>query len=274
MRIREDIKSAYDYIDERTKYNPTIGIILGTGLGSLANEIEDAEYYKYSDIPGFLPPKVDGHEGTLIIGKFKGKEVVVMKGRNHYYEGHSMQEITLPVRVMKLLGVKMLIVTNCGGQANENIEAGDLVVIKNHINLSGANPLRGENLEEFGERFPDLAYPYDEKIRKEVLEIASEINVSLKEGVYAMFPGPSYETAVETLMAKTLGADIVGMSTVPEVIVANHCGMKVLAFSGIPCLAAAYSSAEITHEDVLEKCNSIAEKCTKIVNKFIENIKV
>ncbi|MGL4656436.1 MAG: purine-nucleoside phosphorylase [Sarcina sp.] len=274
MAIREDIRNAYEYIKERTKYSPKIGIILGTGLGSLGDEIENAEYYSYKDIPGFISPKVDGHEGTLIIGTLNGKEVIAMKGRNHYYEGYSMQEITLPVRVMKLLGVEILTVTNCGGQAKEHIEAGDLVVIKNHINLSGANPLRGENLEEFGERFPDLAYPYDETLRNEILDIAQELNVPLKEGVYAMFPGPSYETAVETVMAANLGADVVGMSTVPEVIIANHCRMKVLAFSGIPCLAAAYSNAEITHEEVMEKCEIITDKCTKIVKEFIKRVEI
>ncbi|WP_300348506.1 purine-nucleoside phosphorylase [Clostridium sp.] len=270
MNLSKEIKEAYEYIKSRSKYSPKIGLVLGTGLGNLANEIEEAEYYKYMDIPNFPVPTIDGHEGTLIIGKLHGKEVVAMKGRCHYYEGHSMQKITIPIRVMKLLGVETIIVTNCSGQAKESIEAGDLILIKNHINLAGDNPLRGENLSEFGDRFPDLAYPYDKNLREDIKNIAKGLEINLKEGVYAMFPGPSYETAVETLMAASLGADVVGMSTVPEVIVANHCGMKVVGFSGVPCLAAAYSEAEITHEEVMKNFESIAEKCTSIVMEFLK----
>lgn len=270
MSLSEEIKQAYEYIKSKSKYCPKIGIILGTGLGDIANEIEDAEYYKYDDIPNFIVPTIEGHEGALIIGKLHGKEVVAMKGRCHYYEGHSMKKITLPVRVMKLLGVETLIVTNCSGQAKEAIEAGDLIVIKNHLNFTGDNPLIGENLKEFGDRFPDLAYPYDKVLREKAKSIAEKLNIDLKEGIYGMFSGPSYETAAETVMAATLGADVVGMSTVPEVIVANHCGIKVLGLSGVPCLAAAYSDKEITHEDVLENIKIITEKCTVIVNEFIK----
>ncbi|SHJ09476.1 methylthioadenosine phosphorylase [Clostridium cavendishii DSM 21758] len=270
MNLVKEIDEAYKYIKSKSKYNPKIGIVLGSGLGDLANEIKEAEYYKYMDIPNFTVPTIDGHEGTLIIGKLYGKEVVAMKGRCHYYEGHSMQRLTLPIRVMKLLGVETLIVTNCAGQAKESIEAGDLVVIKNHLNFTGENPLRGENLAEFGDRFPDLAYPYDKELREKAKNIAKKLNINLKEGIYAMFPGPSYETASETLMAAALGADVVGMSTVPEVIVANHSGIKVLGFSGVPCLAAAYSDAEISHQEVLENFKGIAEKCTAIVSEFLK----
>ena len=270
MNLSKEIKEAYEYIKFKSKYSPKIGLVLGTGLGDLANEIEDAEYYRYMDIPNFPIPTIDGHEGTLIIGKLYGKEVIVMKGRCHYYEGYSMQKITLPIRVMKLFGIEILIVTNCSGQAKESIEAGDLILIRNHINLTGDNPLIGENLLEFGDRFPDLAYPYDEGLREKVKNIAKDLKINLKEGVYAMFSGPSYETESETIMAKYLGADIVGMSTVPEVIVANHCGIKVLCFSGVPCLAAAYSKSEITHEQVMSNFKSIAEKCTILIKEFLK----
>ena len=272
MKLSDKINESYKYIKSKTKYSPKIGLILGTGLGDLANEIKDAEYYKYIDVPHFPVPTIDGHEGTLIIGKLYGKEVIAMKGRSHYYEGHSMQKITLPIRVMKLLGVKTLIITNCSGQAKKSIEAGDLVVIKNHINLTGENPLRGENLSEFGERFPDLAYPYDKNLREDIKKIAKNLNINLKEGVYAMFPGPSYETATETLMAASLGADIVGMSTVPEVIVANHCGIKVLGLSGVPCLAAAYSESEISHEEVIQNFYNITKKYSILLKEFIKII--
>lgn len=270
MNLKHEIMESFEYIKSKTKYTPTIGIVLGTGFASFADLIEDAEYYKYENIPNFPIPTVDGHKGSLIIGRFNGKEIVVMNGRCHYYEGYSARKITLPIRVMKLLGVETLITTNCGGQANENITAGDLFVISNHLNFSGCNPLIGENLSEFGERFPDLAYPYNKELRNLAKNIASKLNINLKEGVYAMFSGPSYETATETIMAAKLGADIVGMSTVPEVIVANHCNMKVLAFSGIPCLAAAYSDSEITHQQVIENCKNISGNGQKIISEFIK----
>lgn len=272
MSLLNEIKEAYNFIKSKTKYKPTIGLILGTGLGSIAEQIEDAEFYPYSNIPNFPIPSVDGHEGTLIIGKLHGKEVVAMKGRCHYYEGHSMQKITLPVRVMKLLGVETMIVTNCAGQANPSILPGDLVLIKNHLNLSGNNPLIGSNLDEFGPRFPDLSHPYDKDLINHIKEISNKLNIDLKEGVYAMFSGPNYETSAETLMAASLGADTVGMSTVPEVIIANHCGIKVVGFSGVPCMASAFSDDVLSHEEVLEAFESIAQKCTLIVNTLIKEI--
>ncbi len=272
MNLMNEIKDAYKFIKSKTKYNPTIGLILGTGLGTIADQIEDAEFYPYKDIPNFPVPTVDGHEGTLIIGKLHGKEVVAMKGRFHYYEGYSMQKITLPVRVMKLLGIETLIITNCAGQSKPSILPGDLVLIKNHLNLSGNNPLIGPNLDEFGDRFPDLSHPYDKELRNQAKKIAHRFNIDLKEGVYAMFSGPNYETSAETHMAAMLGADTVGMSTVPEVIVANHCGIKVLGFSGVPCMASAFSDEVLSHEDVLAAFESIAKKCTLIVNTLIKEI--
>lgn len=272
MNLSQEIQESYNYIKSKTKYSPTIGLILGTGLGSLADQIENAEYYKYIDIPNFPVPTVDGHEGTLIIGKLYGKEVIAMKGRCHYYEGHSMQKLTLPVRLMKRLGVDTLVVTNCAGQAKPSILPGDLILINNHLNLSGNNPLIGENLDEFGPRFPDLGHPYDKALRSKIKDIANRLNIDLKEGVYAMFSGPSYETSAETLMAATLGADTIGMSTVPEVIVANHCNMKVVGFSGVPCMASAFSDEILTHEEILEAFESISNKCTTIVNQFLKEI--
>ncbi len=272
MDLLKNIKETYKYINSKTKYFPKIGIILGTGFEKIASKIEDAEYFKYSDIPNFLIPTAKGHTGDLIIGKLGEKEVILLKGRSHYYEGHSMQQITLPVRVLKLLGVETLIVTNCSGQANESIEAGDLVLIKNHLNFTWKNPLVGKNLEEFGEQFIDLSYPYDRDLIAKVKEVANELDINIKEGVYAMFSGPSCETAVETLMAARLGADIIGMSTVPEVIVANHCQMKVVGISGMPCLAAAYSNAEITYESLIDNFENIDNNFTDIVTEFVKRI--
>lgn len=272
MHEREEINEAYEYIRKRTHYTPAIGIILGTGYHQLADMIEQPEQYRYADIPHFPVPGVAGHEGTLIIGRIQGKEVVVMKGRCHCYEGYSPSRVTLPVRVMKRLGVETIIITNCSGQAGESVKAQDLFVIRNHLNFSGFNPLIGENLEEYGEWFPDLAYPYDRDCIQQIKELAAQEHIELKEGVYAMFSGPSYETVMETYMAARLGADIVGMSTIPEVIIANHCGMKVLALSGVPCPAAAYSDQEITHEQVMENCQSISDKAMILIGRFIKEL--
>lgn len=270
MNLRLEIEEAYEYLAQRTAYRPVIGIILGTGYDPLADMIIEPEQYRYCDIPHFPTPSVEGHEGTLLFGKIHDKEVVIMKGRCHCYEGYSPSKVTIPVRVMKLLGVETILITNCSGQANESIQEGDVFVIRNHLNFSGYNPLVGKNLDEFGERFLDLAYPYDRTYIQQVMEIAKQEHIHLKEGIYAMFSGPSYETVAETFMAAKLGADIVGMSTVPEVITANHCGMRVLAISGVPCLAAAYSDQEITHEQVLRNCKSIAGKAMIIISQFIK----
>ncbi|MBE6051583.1 MAG: purine-nucleoside phosphorylase [Clostridium sp.] len=272
MNISLKINEAFDYLRNKTKYKPTIGIVLGTGLGELANEVKEAEYYDFKDIPNFITPTVEGHEGKLVIGKLKKKDVVIMQGRLHYYEGNAMNKITLPIRVMKLLGVKTLILTNCAGQTTPTIVPGDIVLLKDHINLSGNNPLIGKNLNEFGPRFPDMSNAYDKDLRKKIKTIADSLNINLKEGVYAMFSGPNYESIAETKMAGILGADVVGMSTLPEVIVANHCGMKVAAFSTIVSMAAAFSDEELSHEDILNSFNDILKKCILIIKHLVEDL--
>ncbi|HIF14280.1 MAG TPA: purine-nucleoside phosphorylase, partial [Bacteroidetes bacterium] len=227
--ISERINEAYNFLSQNIGgFDPEIGLILGSGLGVLADEIIDPVCIPYGDIPSFPVSTVEGHSGQLVIGKLEGKTVLAMQGRFHYYEGYSMQEITIPVRVMSKLGIKKMIITNAAGGVNESFKAGDLMIINDHINFSGDNPLIGPNLDEFGPRFPDMSSPYNEELIRVLKNVAKQQNISLKEGVYFYSQGPSYETPSEVNMARICGADAVGMSTVPEVIVGVHAGMKIL----------------------------------------------
>jgi purine-nucleoside phosphorylase len=272
MNFKENIEKASNYILEKTNYKPEIGLILGSGLGALADEIEDAEFYPYSEIPHFPISTVQGHAGRLVIGKLKGKTVIAMQGRFHYYEGYTMQEVTFPIRVMKLLGIKTLIVTNAAGAVNENYKPGDLMLIKDHINLSGNNPLIGKNLENFGTRFPDMSDPYNKILGEKVKGIAKKLNVPLQEGVYACMSGPTYETPAEIKMIRILGSDAVGMSTVPEVIVANHSGVKVVGVSCITNMAAGILEQPLNHKEVMETSEIAREKFVKLMKGIIETI--
>lgn len=272
MNLMTKIKQSADYILNQSKYKPEIGLILGSGLGSLADTIEDAEYYNYDSIPNFPVSTVEGHEGRLVIGKLSGKVVVAMQGRFHFYEGYSMQEVTFPVRVMKLLGVEKLIVTNAAGSVNTNYKPGDLMLITDHINFSGSNPLIGENLKDFGPRFPDMSESYKKDLREIAKKAASNLNIELKEGVYMMFSGPTYETPAEIKMARTFGADAVGMSTVPETIIANHCGIKTLGISCLTNMAAGILDQPLNHEEVIETSTRVKADFLKLMNSLIENI--
>ena len=272
MDLSTKIKNAADYILEKSKYKPELGLILGSGLGAIADTIEDAEYYNYNELPGFPVSTVEGHAGRLVIGKLKGRVVVAMQGRFHYYEGYTMQEVTFPVRVMKLLGVEKLIVTNAAGAVNTNYTPGDLMIISDHINFSGAHPLVGKNLAEFGTRFPDMSDAYDKDLRAKVKEIAKDLNMSLQEGVYAMFSGPTYETPAEIRMARTMGADAVGMSTVPEVIIAKHSGLQVVGISCMTNMAAGILDQPLNHEEVMETSERVRKSFITLMTKVIEQI--
>lgn len=272
MDLSMNIKSAADYIKEKTKYKPTIGLILGSGLGAIADQIEDAEYYPYNEIPNFPVSTVEGHAGRLVIGNFQGKQVIAMQGRFHYYEGYTMQEITSPVRVMKLLGVETIIVTNAAGAANPKFNPGDLMIISDHINLSGSNPLFGKNLSEFGTRFPDMSNAYDKTLRAKVKDIAKSLSIDVQEGVYAMFSGPTYETPAEVRMAQILGADAVGMSTAPEVIVANHSGMKVVGISCMTNMAAGILDQPLDHAEVMETSERVREKFISLMTNIVKEL--
>lgn len=268
--ISEKVLEAVNYIRSRVAIKPELGIILGSGLGNLASSIIEPVEIPYSEIPYFESSTVDGHEGKLIFGRIYNTQVVAMKGRLHYYEGYSMQQITFPIRVLTFLGISHLIVTNAAGGVNSNLKVGDIMIIKDHINMSGTSPLIGKNYELFGPRFPAMNSVYSFEMRKLLKNIANKLNISLQEGVYAFMPGPQYETNAEVKMLSILGADAVGMSTVPEVIVAAHSGIDVL---GISCITDVAGSADISHEDVLDAVEHITDKLTTLIIEFINEIK-
>lgn len=251
-----EIKEAADYIQTQTQHRPTIGLILGSGLNSLADEIEDTDQIPYHHIPHFPVSGVVGHAGKLVIGTLAGQTILVMQGRTHFYEGYSPAHITLPVRVMRLLGIQTLIVTNAAGGLNQDFNVGDLMLITDHINLlglSGHNPLLGPNLDEFGPRFPSMTHAYHPDLQAIARQAAAEQGLSLREGVYVGVSGPFFETPAENRFLRAIGADAVGMSTVAEVTVANHAGMRVLGLTSVTNISILYirSKAETNHEEVL-----------------------
>lgn len=272
MNYQEKINESAKYILSQTKFQPEIGLILGSGLGAIGDQIEDAEYYPYDEIPHFPVSTVEGHAGRLVIGNLEGKKVIAMQGRFHFYEGYSMQEVTFPVRVMKLLGIKTLIVTNAAGAVNREYGPGDLMLIHDHLNLSATNPLIGKNLDAFGTRFPDMSNAYDKDLRKKVKEIAKSLNIHLQEGVYACMSGPTYEIPAEIRMLKVLGADAVGMSTAPEVIVANHSGLKVIGVSCMTNMVAGILDQPLDHSDVMETSEKAREKFITLMKNVIKHI--
>lgn len=250
---RADFDRSAQYIASRTNHKPTIGLILGSGLNSLADEITQAETIPYRDVPNFPVSTVEGHVGELVIGCLSGKTVLAMRGRAHYYEGYTMQQVTLPIRAMRALGVSTLIVTNAAGGVNEKFHAGDLMLISDHINLigmAGLNPLRGPNDDSLGPRFPDMSDAYDATLCAKTRALAKELKINLREGVYVMLAGPSFESSADIRFLRLIGADAVGMSTVPEVIVARHGGMRVLGLSLISN-SLATQHPKVSHVEVL-----------------------
>ncbi|PRR83315.1 purine-nucleoside phosphorylase [Clostridium vincentii] len=270
MDLLKKIQVSSDYILKNSNYSPQIGLILGSGLGSLVDLIENAEFFPYDELPNFPVSTVEGHAGRLVIGTLKGKTVVAMEGRFHYYEGYNMEEVTFPIRVMKLLGIKTIIVTNAAGAVNTGFKSGDLMVIKDHINVSGINPLIGKNLDNFGTRFPDMSNAYDKDLRKIVQNIAISLKLNIKQGIYAMMTGPTYETPAEVRMVRAIGADAVGMSTVPEVIVANHCGLKVIGISCLTNMAAGILDKPLNHNEVIETSNRVKNDFMSLMSSLIE----
>ncbi len=249
-----------------------VAVILGTGLGGFETLLTDAKEITYRDVPGFPLSTVQGHAGKFVAGFIGGRRVLVMAGRAHSYEGYSMDEVTLPVRAMSLLGVKTLIVTNAAGGVNAEYSPGDLVMIDDFINLSGKNPLRGRNLDQFGPRFPDMTYAFAPELRETALAAAGKLGIDLKRGVYCWFNGPSFETPAEIRMARIIGGDLVGMSTVPETIVARHCGIKVLGISSVTNMAAGVVQGPIDHEGVIAVGVSIQEKFRGLVAEIIVSL--
>lgn len=260
------------FIEEKTNgFKPEIGIILGSGLGELADEYCEIAI-SYNEIPHFIKSTVAGHKGRLVFAEINGKKVVMMQGRNHFYEGHSMQEITYPVKVMKKLGVKTLILTNAAGAVNKTFVPADLMLITDHINNMGSNPLIGANDSDLGERFPDMTEIYKHKLIKLAKKCAKKLDMDVREGVYLANSGPSYETPAEIHFARTIGADAVGMSTVPEAIVANYCSMDVLGISCISNAASSSGGEKLSHEEVIETTNKAREKFKKLVLSVIKSL--
>ncbi len=271
--LLEKIKTTVKFLKNHGITNPEVGIILGTGLGKLVDEIEIEEIIDYADIPHFPISTVEFHQGKLIFGNLNGKKVLVMQGRFHYYEGYSMQQITFPVRVMKYLGVKYLLVSNAGGTVNLDFSKGELMLITDHINLLGDNPLIGQNFEELGPRFPDMSEPYSKYLNQQITELAQEHDVKINQGVYVAVAGPNLETRAEYRYMRIIGADVVGMSTIPEVLTAHHMGLPVAAISVITDECDPDNLAPIDISEILEVAGKAEKGLIKLFVGLMGNIK-
>ncbi len=268
----QKIKETTAFLKSRFEFEPLAGIILGTGLGALAEEIDVKFSIEYHEIPNFPVSTVEGHKGALLMGLLGGKPVVAMQGRFHYYEGYSMQEVVFPIRVMKMLGIKYLFVSNASGGTNPEHEIGDMMLIDDHINLFFDNPLVGRNIDELGPRFPDMSESYSEELINKALEIGKKHNIKLHKGVYAGMQGPTFETKAEYKMVQILGADAVGMSTVPEIIAAKHAGITCFAISVITDIGVPGKIVEISHEEVQQAARKSEPKMTLIIKELIGSL--
>ena len=264
----ERIQETADFLKSKMHTHPETAIILGTGLGSLVNEITDKYEIGYETIPNFPVSTVEGHSGKLIFGKLGNKDIMAMQGRFHFYEGYSMKEVTFPIRVMRELGIKTLFVSNAAGGMNPSFEIGDLMIITDHINFFPEHPLRGKNIS-YGPRFPDMSEAYNRELIRQADRIAAEKGIKVQHGIYIGTQGPTYETPAEYKMFRILGADAVGMSTVPEVIVANHCGIRVFGISVITDLGVEGKIVEVTHEDVQKAADAAQPLMTTIMRELI-----
>lgn len=271
----EDIERAKTAIQERSSVRPTVGMILGSGLGPLADSVSGADRFPAGDVPGWPISTIEGHAGQLVLGELEDKQVFVMQGRAHYYEGHSMASIGLPIRTMQLLGVETLIVTNAAGAVNPEFVPGDLMLITDHINLlgmAGLTPLRGPNLDSFGPRFPDMSRAYDGELLAIAREVAAEGEMRIREGVYICLGGPSFETPADLRFLRGIGVDAVGMSTVAEVTVARHGGIRALGISGISNKANLDGKTTTTHEEVLEAGQVIVPKLSALIRGVLRRL--
>jgi purine-nucleoside phosphorylase len=271
----EDIEKATKHIQKSSKQQPRVGLILGSGLGPLAESIENPDFVPYADIPGWPISSVQGHVGRLVLGTLEGQSVVVMQGRTHYYEGYDMPRLGLPVRVMQKLGIEILVVTNAAGAVNPAFEPGDLMLLTDHLNfigMAGQNPLRGPNLDEFGPRFPDMSQVYDRKLLALAREVSTEEKLGMQEGVYCCLAGPSFETPADLRFLRAVGVDAVGMSTVPEATIGRHGGTRVMGVSGISNKANLDGATETTHEEVLEAGKLLVPKLTSLVRGVLRKL--
>lgn len=268
---------SYEQYEESAKYikekignkNPKIAIVLGSGLGILADEIEEKIVIKYNEIPNFPISTVEGHAGELLIGKINGKEIIAMNGRFHFYEGYDLKETTFPIRVFKILGIEKLILTNAAGGINTNYKPGDFMVINDYLSFYAESVLRGKNLDEFGVRFTDMSKTFDKELSQKLKEVIQKYTGKAQEGVYAYMKGPTYETPAEIRALRILGADGVGMSTVPEAVVAHHCGIKTVAVSCITNMAAGVLDETLSHEDVKKTAEKVKFEFQKIIKEYI-----
>jgi purine-nucleoside phosphorylase len=268
----EEVKKTSAYLENRLSIRPKIAIILGTGLGELAQEIEIAAEFPYSDIPGFKASTVDGHSGRLLFGTLAGVPVMAMQGRFHYYEGYSMNEVTFPIRVMKQLGIKTLMVSNAAGGLNPDFVPGDIMLITDHINLFPEHPLRGKNNDEIGARFPDMSNAYDKDLIRKAENIAAKHNIPLKKGVYVGSQGPTYETLAEYRYFRIIGGDTIGMSTVPEVIVANHAGIVCFGVSVVANIGLDDNLGVVTHEEVQTNTRTAQARLTLLFSEMVKAV--
>lgn len=267
--VYDKIREAVEAVQQRTTLKPKIGVILGSGLGSIANQLTDSITIPYTDIPHFHGTSIEGHSGHMIIGVYQGIPAVFLKGRFHRYEGYPMEDVAFPTRVVCALGIDTLVLTNAAGGINTRFRAGDLMIIEDHLNLMGDNPLMGPNLAQLGPRFPDLTEAYSKTCVDIFKEVAQTLGMPVHTGVYAGLLGPTYETPAEVRMLRTLGADAVGMSTVPETIAANHLGVRVAGLSCIANLAAGLSPQKLTHQEVIDISKGGAMKMTQLLEKAI-----
>ncbi len=273
MNLLDQINDAAAFIRSKTNIKPEIGLILGSGLGSLAEQIEEATALPYGDIPNFPVSTVEGHAGQLVIGMLEGKAVVAMQGRFHYYEGYSMQEVTFPVRVMKALGCSSIIITNACGALNPDFYPGALMFIRDHINFTGDNPLIGPNIDDLGPRFPDMSAAYDPGLLELGESVAKELGIDTKKGVHTAVSGPNYVSKAELKMIRNFGSDTIGMSTIPETIIAVHAGLKVLGISCVTDMAVPEAGVEpLDHEKVMEVANQTRPKFIKLVRGIIREM--
>ena len=268
----QKISETKAFLESKTNTKPFTGIVLGTGLGNLSSEIDIEIAIPYEEIPNFPVSTVEGHSGKLLFGTINNVPVVAMQGRFHYYEGYSLKECTFPIRVMKALGIKNLFLSNASGGVNADFEIGDIMLITDHINLLPDNPLRGKNIDELGPRFPDMSEPYDKELIKDVINIATKNNIQIQQGVYAALSGPTFETPAEYKYIQLVGADAVGMSTVPEVIVARHMSLPCMALSIISDLGVAGKIVEISHEEVQEVAKEAEPKMTLLIKELLSQV--
>lgn len=270
--VLEKLTETVSYIRSQSPIKPRVGLILGSGLGAFVDQVQISTKIPYSDIPHFMPPTVEGHQGNLILGHVGTNPVAILQGRNHYYEGHSMETVVFPTRTLALLGIESLVLTNSAGGLGDTMTAGDFMIIEDHINLMGNNPLMGPNIKELGPRFPDMTEAYDKKLIEQLEIVFQKQSTKYHKGIYCAVSGPTYETPAEVRYLKMIGGKAVGMSTVPEVIAANHLGLRVAALSCITNLAAGISRHKLSHTEVTETAKKVEQKFSSAMKEFIETI--